>query len=102
MPVRRLSGVVQSSCFSEPGKRGQEHDQGFAKLDLSLTKDTKISESTMLELEIFNFVSHTNLGFPMYDLFANATRGRNTIAGQIQDTVGYTSRQIQLAAKFMF
>jgi len=56
----------------------------------------------MLELEIFNFVNHTNLGFPMYDLFTNATGGRNTIAGQSQDTVGDTSRQIQLAAKFMF
>jgi len=98
-------------CFSEPvnGLFGNSHRNsikgpGFAQFDISVSKDTKITESTKVQIraEIFNFANHPNLGFPAYMLFTNATGTRNTVAGQIQDTAGYTSRQIQLAAKFEF
>ena len=98
-------------CFSEPANgffgnslRNTIKGPGFAQFDISVTKDTKISESTMIELraETFNFVNHPNLGFPTYQSFTKASGARNAVAGQIQDTAGYTSRQIQIAAKFTF
>jgi hypothetical protein len=107
-----------TSCFTEPaigvfGNVGRNviKGPGFANFDLSLTKDTKITETTRLQIraELFNFVNHTNLGFPGFQLFTalpNAITGvagpRNSTAGVIQDTAGYTSRQIQLGAKFIF
>jgi hypothetical protein len=77
---------------------------GFSQFDISVTKGTKISEATRLEIraEIFNFVNHTNLGFPAFSLFTNTSGAPNATAGKIQDTAGFTSRQIQFGAKFIF
>jgi hypothetical protein len=92
------------ACFVAPaagvfGNAGRNiiKGPGFANFDISITKDTKITETTRVQIraEIFNFVNHPNLGFPIF------TR-TNTSFGAIQDTAGYTSRQIQLGAKFIF
>jgi hypothetical protein len=99
------------ACFTEPtlgmfGNAGRNiiKNPGFLQFDISVAKDTKITESTKIQIraEFFNFLNHTNLGFPTFSLFTNSTGTRNSVAGQIQDTAGYTSRQIQFAAKFIF
>jgi hypothetical protein len=106
-----ISEWYDPQCFSEPvlgtfgdSSRNTIKGPGFVNFDYSLVKDTRVSESTKLEIraEFFNVLNHTNWGFPTYSLFLDTNGTRNPVAGQIQDTAGYTSRQIQFAAKFMF
>jgi hypothetical protein len=75
---------------------------GFAQADLSLLKETPITESSRLEFraEFYNFVNHPNFGQP------NTTFGTAAF-GQVLSTFGATlgvgtSRQIQLAMKLYF
>ncbi len=72
---------------------------GFAELDSSLVKDTKmgfLGESGMLEIraEVFNITNHPNYSQPARVLSATNT-------GSISTTSG-TSRQVQLALKILF
>jgi hypothetical protein len=81
---------------------------GFKDLDLGLSKTTKITASTALELraEAFNVFNHTNLGFPNAQLYTgpgqdNGTAGQITQGSAGTGGTGY-ERQIQLSAKFTF
>lgn len=96
-------------CFTEPApgvfgdaRRNTIKGPGYVDFDASLVKNTKITESTHIELraEIFNLANHPNLGFPNFSLFTGT--GRDPSAGEITNTAGYTSRQLQFAAKFIF
>ncbi len=77
---------------------------GVRELDMGVSKNTKVSEHTVMlvRAEGFNITNHTNLGFPNANLFADGpTNAQNQTAGQITSTAT-TSRQIQLSAKFTF
>ena len=75
---------------------------GIVSTDIALLKSTPIREKSRMEFraEFFNFPNHTNLGVPNITLFA-ADGTRNPSAGQIFSTTT-TSRQVQLALKFVF
>jgi hypothetical protein len=80
---------------------------GVRDVDFSLSKSTRITESTsvQLRLDIFNLTNHTNFGFPNAALYAGYGPTGNILtngtAGQITSTAT-TSRQLQLSAKFVF
>jgi len=85
---------------------------GYVSTDFSLSKDTKIFErlSTQFRAEIFNIFNHANFGVPALNAFTavggltgspTGLPGNASNAGQINSIVG-TSRQIQLALKFLF
>ena len=75
----------------------------LADLDLSLIKDTKLSEriSSQFRAEFFNILNHTNLGLPNNVLYENINGAPTGTAGQITSIVG-TPRQIQFALKLIF
>jgi hypothetical protein len=85
---------------------------GYVSTDFSLSKDTRIFErlSAQFRAEVFNIFNHTNFGVPALNAFTavggltgspTGFLGNAANAGQITSTVG-TSRQIQLAVKFLF
>jgi len=78
---------------------------GFEDVDLSLFKDTKLTERTTVEFRVdtFNLFNHPNFGQP--NRIVSTTAGNSF--GQITSTrfpVGDagSSRQLQLALKFIF
>ena len=107
------------SCFTLPpagtlGDLGKNTvtAPGYVSTDFSLSKDTKIFErlNTQFRAEIFNIFNHTNFGIPGLNAFTAVggltgspagIPGNLSNAGQITSIVG-TSRQIQLALKFLF
>lgn len=101
------------NCFSLQapgtlGNTGRDVARGphFVDTDISLSKNTKLTEQLGLQLraDFFNIFNHTNLGLPTTGtaggLFVGGG-GRNGSAGQILTMVG-TPRQIQFSAKFVF
>jgi len=81
--------------------RGVYSGPGLANLDVSLLKDTRITESMKLQFraEFFNVLNHTNLGTPNATVFSNGAISSS--AGVITATAT-TSRQIQFGLKLMF
>ena len=81
---------------------------GLASVNFSLAKDTPLGflgESGKLEFraEFFNLLNRANFGLPSRTVFAGRADGEAPLptAGRISSTVN-TSRQIQLALKFLF
>ena len=75
---------------------------GIQNLDLTLKKNTSVTERMKLQfrLEMFNFFNHPQWGIPQMNVFDN--RGRlNATAGQI-NTTAKSSRQIQLGLRLSF
>jgi hypothetical protein len=83
-------------------------------LDLSIAKDTRITENTRLQFraEFFNILNHPNFALPSAAVFVAGPTGActatgdgcaspNIQAGKITATAG-TSRQIQFGLKFIF
>jgi len=107
------------SCFTLPapgtvGNLGKNTvtAPGYLSTDFSLSKDTRIFErlNTQFRAEIFNIFNHANFGIPALNAFTavggltgspTGFPGNAANAGQITSIVG-TSRQIQLALKFLF
>ena len=81
--------------------RGVYSGPGLANLDLSLLKNTHLTERVNLQFraEFFNTLNHTNFGTPNAIAFSGATYSSS--AGLITSTAT-TSRQIQLGLKLMF
>lgn len=75
---------------------------GIADVDVSLFKDTRLSERMNLEFraEFFNLLNHANLGMPGRSLFS-ASGAPVGSAGVITNTLT-TSRQIQFGLKLIF
>jgi hypothetical protein len=75
---------------------------GYADFDVSLSKATRITERSNLDLrfDCFNIANHTNFNVPASSLYEGAGIA-NPTAGIIFGTVS-TSRQIQLSARFAF
>jgi hypothetical protein len=82
---------------------------GLVDTDFAVLKETKIAKisekfSVQFRAEIFNIFNHANLGLPNLTLFTAGTNGGGNLnpnAGRITVTTT-TSRQIQLALKFIF
>jgi hypothetical protein len=89
-----------SGTFGTLG-RGRLRGPGLANWDLSVSKNTTISERVRLQFraEAFNIVNHTNFGAPVLSLFANGQF--SPTAGKIQNTTT-TSRQLQFGMKLIF
>jgi hypothetical protein len=90
-----------TGTFGNAG-RGIVFGPGLNNIDLSLIKNTLITETLRFQLraEFFNFINHPNFGPPNLTLTSSSF-------GQIFNTLGRTigfgtSRQIQLAARFNF
>lgn len=81
--------------------RGVYRGPGLADLDVSLFKNTKLSERTNLQFraEVFNVLNHANFGTPNATVFSGAAF--NPSAGLIT-TTNTTSRQIQFGLKLVF
>jgi hypothetical protein len=86
-------GTLQRNGFTGPG---------FADLDLSGEKDTKITErvSFHLRADAFDILNHPNFGQPSGNV-QSATFGQIT-ATRFATSDGGSSRQLQISAKFVF
>jgi hypothetical protein len=76
---------------------------GVATLDLSLAKNTTISEKLRLQFraELFNIFNHANFGTPNAVIYTSATAAPSPTAGVITST-STTSRQIQFGLKLLW
>lgn len=110
------------AAFSNPGNRygnlGRNalRGPGFAQVDFSIFKNTRLSEnkSLQLRLEIFNIFNRTNFADPFSginpDLLTNSLAPRasfgqsvETVGNQLGGLLGFGGpRQIQLSARFIF
>jgi hypothetical protein len=81
--------------------RGVFTGPGLADLDVSLFKNTVLSERTSLQFraEFFNVLNHPNLGTPNATVFSSGAI--NASAGLIT-TLATTPRQIQFGMKLIF
>jgi len=81
--------------------RGAFNGPGLAEVDLSLFKNTPVSERATLQFraEVFNILNHANLGPPNTTVFSNGTV--NASAGLIT-TLATPPRQIQFGLKLTF
>ncbi len=93
--------VRQATGFGDAG-RNILTGPGFADVDLSIAKDTKIKERVSLQFrtEAFNLFNHPNFGQPQNNL-AVATFGQITATRTSRGDLG-SSRQIQFALKLLF
>lgn len=93
-----------------PGAYGTENigsffGPGFAQIDVSLTKDTAITERLKLQFraDIFNIFNHPNLDMPSNTWTASGATSFGLISNTVGRTIGFgTARQIQLALKLTF
>jgi hypothetical protein len=76
---------------------------GLSTLDLSLRKNTAISERLNLQFrsEFFNILNRTNFGIPNTVVYSSASSTPSPTAGVIT-TTATTSRQIQFGLKLLF
>jgi hypothetical protein len=76
---------------------------GLAELDVSVMKNTAISERVRLQFraEFFNVLNHANFGTPNTVVFSSASTTPASTAGVITSTAS-TSRQIQFGLKLLF
>jgi hypothetical protein len=76
---------------------------GLSELDLSLRKNTAISERLNLQFrsEFFNILNHTNFGTPNTVVYSSASTIPSPTAGVIT-TTSTTSRQLQFGLKLLF
>ncbi len=81
--------------------RGVFTGPGLAEFDLSLLKNTPLSERTTLQFraEFFNVLNHANFGAPNQTVFSSGAI--NASAGLIT-TLATTPRQIQFGLKVLF
>jgi hypothetical protein len=76
---------------------------GLTELDLSASKNTRLTERAHLQFraEFFNILNHTNFLTPNPVVYSAATGGVSPTAGLVTAT-STTSRQIQFGAKVVF
>ncbi|MGI8810927.1 MAG: TonB-dependent receptor [Pyrinomonadaceae bacterium] len=112
-----------AAAFTDPGgfvpgntPRNYLRGPGFAQVDLSVTKNTKLWENTSLQLrmDIFNLFNRTNFADPSGGLAPGDTpnsltptaffgRSVSTVGNQLGGLLGFGGpRQIQLSARFSF
>jgi hypothetical protein len=76
---------------------------GLTNVDLSTSKNTRITEGVSLQFraEFFNVLNHSNFLTPNPVVYTSATSGISPTAGVISAT-STTSRQVQFGAKLQF
>ena len=81
--------------------RGTFNGPGLAELDLSMFKNTTITERTTLQFraEFFNILNHANFGTPNATVFSS---GAISSSAGVITTTATTSRQIQFGLKLIF
>ncbi len=81
--------------------RGTLRGPGLVSMDVSLFKDTKLTEKVLMQFraECFNVLNHTNFNTPNLTVFSGAAL--NPTAGQITATAT-PSRQIQFGLKLIY
>ncbi len=81
--------------------RGSFNGPGLADIDVSLFKDTRVSERTSLQFraEFFNVLNHVNFGPPNTTVFSSGAVSAS--AGTIT-TLATNPRQIQFGLKLIF
>jgi hypothetical protein len=81
--------------------RGTFNGPGLAELDLSLFKNTAITERASLQFraEFFNALNHPNFGTPNATVFSS---GAISSSAGVITTTATTSRQIQFGLKLIF
>ena len=81
--------------------RGTLRGPGLVGMDVSLLKDTKLTEKVAMQFraECFNVLNHTNFNTPNLTVFSGAAI--NPTAGQITATAT-PSRQIQFGLKMIY
>ncbi len=94
VPVSGTYGNIGRNTLNGPG---------LSELDLSLRKNTAISERVNLQFrsEFFNILNHTNFGTPNTVVYSSASATPSPTAGVIT-TTATTSRQIQFGLKLLF
>jgi hypothetical protein len=94
VPVAGTYGNVGRDTLTGPG---------LAELDLSVLKNTRVSERVNLQFraEFFNILNHANFATPNPVVFSSATTTPSPTAGVISSTAS-TSRQIQFGLKLLF
>jgi hypothetical protein len=94
--------VPVSGTYGNTG-RNTLNGPGLSELDLSLRKNTAISERVNLQFrsEFFNILNHTNFGTPNTVVYSSASATPSPTAGVIT-TTATTSRQIQFGLKLLF
>jgi hypothetical protein len=94
VPVSGTYGNVGRNTLTGPG---------LAELDLSASKNTRLSERFNLQFraEFFNILNHANFGTPNPVVFSSASTVPAPTAGVITYTAS-TSRQIQFGLKLLF
>jgi hypothetical protein len=99
--INSAAFVRQATGFGDAG-RNILTGPGFADIDLSIAKDTKIMERVSLQFrcEAFNLFNHPNFGQPQNNI-AVASFGQITATRTIRGDLG-SSRQIQFALKLRF
>ena len=82
--------------------RGTLRGPGLTDVDLSLFKDTRLSERTSLQFraESFNILNHANFGVPGTSLFSQS--GAVVGSAGVISATSTTSRQIQLGLKLIW
>ncbi len=112
-----------AAAFSDPGgfipgntPRNYLRGRGFAQVDFSLAKNTRITENTslMLRMDVFNLFNMVNFADPSGGLTPGSTpnslqptaffgRSVSTVGNQLGGLLGFGGpRQIQLSARFNF
>ena len=111
-----------AAAFSSPGAgvfgnagRNLLRGPGFAQVDFSVFKDTKLTETSSLQFraEIFNLFNHANFADPSGGLTTddkNSVRGTaffgqsiSTVGNQLGGLLGFGGpRQIQLSLRYLF
>jgi hypothetical protein len=99
--INSAAFIRQATGFGDAG-RNILTAPGFADVDLSIAKDTKIKERVSLQFrcEAFNLFNRPNFGQPQNNL-AVATFGQITATRTIRGDLG-SSRQIQFGLKLLF
>jgi hypothetical protein len=94
VPAAGTYGTVGRDTLTGPG---------LAELDVSVMKNTAISERVRLQFraEFFNVLNHANFGTPNTVVFSSASTTPASTAGVITSTAS-TSRQIQFGLKLLF
>jgi hypothetical protein len=94
VPISGTYGNIGRNVLNGPG---------LSELDLSLRKNTAISERVNLQFrsEFFNILNHTNFGTPNTVVYSSASATPSPTAGVIT-TTATTSRQIQFGLKLLF
>ena len=118
--AQRVAQYFNPAAFRAPAygavgnlSRNSLTGPGYSDIDLSLTKNTHITERLRAQFraEVFNVTNHTNLQTPTPTVFTSGptqgTSANQTAAPTVNPTAGVvtgagTSRQIQLGLKLLF